>query len=92
MHDAARMCGAERIGDLNGEPQRFVERKCAPRQTIGQRLALQVLHDEIRSPLVLPYVVQRADVRVCKLRDGARFAIEALTEVGVGVQMRREGL
>ena len=31
-----------------------------------------------------PDVVQRADVRMVERRDGARFALEALAELGIG--------
>ena len=37
-------------------------------------------------------VVERADVRMIELRDGAGFAIEALAELRVGREQRRENL
>jgi len=71
MDDAGPVGRVERVGDLDGDLERLIERERAPRQARVERLALQVLHDEIRDRLpcacrrgVLAHVVQRADVRV----------------------------
>ena len=47
-------------------------------ETVGESLAVQILHDEVRDAGVLPDVVDRADVRVRQRRDGSGLAIESL--------------
>ena len=47
-------------------------------KTVGESLAVQILHDEIRDAGVPPHVVDRADVRVRQRRDGSGLAIESL--------------
>jgi hypothetical protein len=53
------------------------------RKPRGERLAFQVLHDEIGDAVVLAHVVQRADVWMIELRDRAGLAIEALAELRI---------
>ena len=55
-----------------------------------------MLHDQERRARVLADVVQRADVGMGELRDGARFAVEALAELRVrgqrvGQHLDRDG-
>ena len=71
MNDAAPMGGLHGIEHLLRQGQRL-----GNGQRPLQRLALDVLHHEV----VGPDVVQRANVRVIQLRDGSRFALEALAE------------
>ena len=82
----ARCASIERAGDLHRDRQRLGERQRPAGDPIGQRLALEVLHDEERGSVVLADVVQRADVRVGELRDGARFQVEARAELRIGRQ------
>ena len=51
-------------------------------EPLGERLAAEVLHHEERLPVVLPDVVQRADVGVLEGGDGTGLALEAGTRVG----------
>ena len=46
----------------------------------GDGLALDVLHHQVAAAVVLPDVVQRADVRVVQRGDGAGLALEAFRE------------
>jgi hypothetical protein len=46
---------------------------------MGERLAFQVLHDQIVNAVLVAYVVQRADVRMPQTRYGLRLAIETFT-------------
>ena len=52
-------------------------------QPIGERFALDVLHDEKVDAVFVAYVVEDADVRVVQARDRARFLLEALAQLGV---------
>ena len=85
MHDALRVRGVERVGDLRAELEHFVERQRALRDAILQRLPVEQLHHhELALPACDADVVERADVRVIEVRDDARFALEALDRFGVG--------
>ena len=53
-------------------------RSSAPLNQLLQRLALQTLHDDERLAVVLPDVVNRADVGMIEGGGGARLAVETL--------------
>src|SRR5689334_3686274 len=61
-----------------------------------ERLALEILHDEIVNGAVSVRgradVVDGADVRMIEGRDDARFALEPLAKLQVGRQLRGENL
>ena len=84
MNDAGPMRLLEGRCDLDRGLKRLVKRERALREPLGQRLAIEVLHDEKRRALVLAYVVQGADMRMRELRGGTGFAIEPLTELRIG--------
>jgi hypothetical protein len=46
MDDALLMCRFERRGDLTGDPQRLVHRHRPLQDAIGERRAIDELHDE----------------------------------------------
>jgi hypothetical protein len=89
MDDAGAVRAVERIGDLDGDLERVAERQTRtaglrrPRESVGQRLAIQVLHDEIRGAPVVADVVERTNVRMRELRDRARLTIESLTKARI---------
>ena len=84
MNDAGAMRRLEGRRDLNRGLERLIKRQRALREPVGQRLAIEVLHDEKRRALVLAHVVQGADMRMRELRDRTGFAIEPLTELRIG--------
>jgi hypothetical protein len=92
MHDALAMCLVERVADLDADRERKIDRKGSTGEPRGQRVAFEILQDEIWGAVLVPHVVQRADVRVVELRDGARLAVEALPELRVGGDVRRQHL
>ena len=80
----ARVRGLERPPDLDRVGHRLRHRQAAePPDALLQRLALDVLEDDVGRALVLAGVDHRHDVRVVQLRDRARLAPEALQLVGV---------
>ena len=74
----------ECIRNLDGALQRLIERQRAVLQPFGQRLAVEILHDEEVDAVLAAHVIQGADVRVIELRDRVRLAIEPLTELRIG--------
>ncbi len=92
MDDARLMGLVQRIGDLDRD-------RAAPAPAAAdlsssrrrERLALEVLHDEIGDAVLLADVVQRADVRVIELRDRPRLAVEPVTKLRIGRQRFRAG-
>src|SRR5262245_29991016 len=83
MNNARMVCRAEGGSDLNGVCERLIERQKTLLQPVGQRLALEELHDEKRRAAFLTDLVRRADVRMLELRERTGFAVEALSEVRV---------
>ncbi len=83
MHDTLAMRAIERIHDFAGNVQRVVDRQRTALKAIGQRLALDVFHDEKAGAVLFAHVVQRADMGVIQTRDGLRFALESPAHVGV---------
>ena len=61
-------------------------------EAIRQRLALEVLHDEVLGLALAPDVVERADVRVRDLRDRLRLALEPLPQLRARREMLRQDL
>jgi hypothetical protein len=92
MDDAGPMRGRQRVGHLNRDGQRLGDRERAFRNPRLERLAVEILDDEKREALVFADVVERADVRVLERRDQPRLALEALAELRVGGERRRQDL
>ena len=87
-----RVGGAERAGDLDRVGQRLVDRQPAePPDAVLERLALDVLEDDVGPVVVLARVDHADDVRVRELRDGARLASEAFELVGILLTSRGAG-
>src|SRR5262245_51595193 len=84
MHDSGAMRLVECVRNLNSDLQRLLNLGGSSGDLLRERLALQVLHDEVVRPILMPYVVERADVGMRERRDGARLAVEAFAEVWIG--------
>jgi hypothetical protein len=70
---------------LDRDPQYVVERQGTAPQPVCKGLALEVFHDQKCGAVMIAHVVQRADVRMVQFRDRVRFALEACSELRVGV-------
>ena len=57
VHDARRVSGVERIGDLDGERQQQFDVERPSRDAVLQRHAIQELHGDERLAVVLADVV-----------------------------------
>ena len=81
----------ERVRDLDSEAKHLLRRESSPGEAILERLPLEELHDEVLDPAFAPDVVERADMRVRKLRDRAGLALEALAHLfGGGETFRKD--
>ena len=92
VHDPLPVRLVERVGDLDAVAQRLIERQRALAEPVAERLALEVLHDEVLGLALAADVVERADVRMRELRDGLRLALEALARFGRRGHVRRQDL
>ena len=90
MHDPLPVCLVESVGNLDPESESLLERQRTLEQPVGERLAFQVLHDEVLGLALAPDVVERADVRVGELGDRLGLALEALAGFGRGREVRRQ--
>ena len=77
VHDAAVVRLDEGEGDLPGDADGVREVEPPAPHPLRQRLALDVLHDDVRPVRILADVVDRADVRVIDGRRQARLAKHA---------------
>ena len=69
MDDPGAMGLVERVGDLERVPDEPVDRQSAALQPLRERLTFQILHDEIVGAVLMPDVMERADVRVLERRQ-----------------------
>ena len=72
--------------------QRQVERQrsLGPRKARGQRLAVEMRHDEKADVVRFTDVVDRADVRMVERGDGAGLAFEPRARIGIGGDLGRQ--
>jgi hypothetical protein len=78
VHDPLPVRLVQRVGDLDPEAQRLLRRERAFQEPVRQRFSFQVLHDEVLDAVLIPDVVERADVRMRERRDRLRFPLEPL--------------
>ena len=84
VDDVALVRGAERARDLDRVGDRLGHgQPPEPADAVLERLALDVLEDDVRAAVVLAGVDHADDVRVVELGDRPRLAAEALELVGV---------
>ena len=84
MDDPLAVRGAERLGDLNAQRQRLPHRQRAAGERRGQRLSLDVLHDDEAAPVLgFAGLVDGADARVIERGGGAGLAEQAAAGVGI---------
>ena len=72
--------------------ERLRQRQRAARRRLLERLALDVLHDQVVDVVLQADVVERADVRMIQAGDDLRFALKPLAAVRIVRQMFRQGL
>ena len=72
--------------------QRFGEWDRPFAETLLERLALQIFHDEEISAILMADVVKNANVGVVQTGDGARLPLKSLPGFGIGGEMRGQNL
>ena len=82
MDDPRPVGAVERVGDLDPVAEHVRDGERAALEARRQRLPLQQLHDQVVHAVLVPDVVERADVGVVERRSGAGFALEARLELG----------
>ena len=92
MRDALAVRLVERVGDLDRDLQRLVERQRPFLEARGQRLALEMRHDEVVRAIDAADVVDAADVGMVQGRDGASLALEAGPQIGIASDLTRQDL
>src|SRR5690606_31444379 len=73
------------------DAQRLAERQRPTCQQGIERAARHEAHHDIKLALKLAKVVDRQDMRVLQLGDGAGFALEQFDRVAVSVEVTRNG-
>src|SRR5208282_3495449 len=61
-------------------------------QTLGERLAFEIFHDQEVAAILRTNVVERADIRMLERRNSFCFALHALSQFRVRGKMRRQNL
>ena len=92
VHDAAAVRGIERSGDLGAEGEHLVDGQRPFPQPVGERLALEVLHDQEVDAVLVSHVEEGADVGVLEARDRLGLALQPLLELGAVRQVRGQHL
>lgn len=83
MDDPLAVSFVERIGNLDRACQGFAKRKRAFRQPYGKGLAVDELHHEKVNPVIVPDVMDGADIWMVERRHGARFPLEPRTTLRI---------
>ena len=78
MNDARAMRVTQGVRDLDRVTQHLIDRQRTAAQALGERLTLEVLHDDEVNAIVRADVVDGADLRMAQPRCRSRFALEAL--------------
>ena len=76
VNDALAMRLVERVGDLDAGLERLRDPQRALLETLRERFTFEVLHDQEISSVLMPDVIERADVRVVQAGDSLRFEFQ----------------
>ncbi len=84
MNDALAVRFLERVGDLNSIAQHLFGGQRSALEAFRQRLALEVLENQIVSLILAADIVESADVRMIEAGNSPGLALKAPSEVRVG--------
>ena len=80
------------IGNLDGVLQHLIERQRAFHESLGQRLALDILHHEVISAVLMSDVIKRADVRMIQTWQSSKPRARIVSQFGTVSKMRGQNL
>ena len=83
VDDAFRVRSVERVGNLNRQSEQNLRLHGSPGDAMLQRQAVQKLHDDERMAVLLPDLVDRADIGMVQRRGRLRLPLEAGQGLGV---------
>ena len=92
MDDALLVRGFERLRDLLGNGQRFVDRDGTVRDTLGEIVTLDEFHHEGVYATGLLEPVDRRDVGMIQRRERLRLALETRQAFGISRERVRQDL
>ena len=90
MDDSRLVCRFERVRDLPGDWNRFIERNRTPRDAIGKRRSLDELHRQRERASGLLDAENVGDVRMVERGKDFGFALKTREPVGIGRDRRRQ--
>ena len=64
MNDSLGMCRVQRVGHLDRQRKNLLDLHRMPRHPVLQRHAVEKLHGNERLPILLPNVMNGADIRM----------------------------
>ena len=91
VNDPSSMRFVECLGDLDRDLQCLVDLDRTSSDLLVERLAFEVLHDEVVGPVLMPHVVERANVRVRQGGDRFGLAFKARFQFGIGRGQNLDG-
>src|SRR5579872_33395 len=92
MQNSRPMCRRQCLGNLDRKIQCLLKRHRTFPQPVGQRFAVELLHDEKYRTVLRANVVEMADVRMIQRRDSPRLSLKARIQFGVRRKVRRQNL
>ena len=84
VHNPCAVRRVERVSDLDRNLERLIDLDRPTLDLLVERLAFQVLHDQILGPVLVANVMERADVRMCESGNRFGLALEARLQLGIG--------
>jgi hypothetical protein len=83
MDDALLVRGFERFCDLLGNRQHLVDRNCTSRNAIGQRFALDELHDERALTVRFLDAVDACNIGMAERREDFGFTLKSCETIKI---------
>jgi hypothetical protein len=83
MDDAFGVSGVERVGDLNAEIQRLIERERLALNGVLESLAFEVFHDDERMAALFADFVDGTDIGMIQRGSSLGFVLEALKSLRI---------
>ena len=92
MNDALLVGGGECAGDRDPVTKNTVHWQATRCQECGKRVALEVLHHDVIHAIHRSDVMQRTDIGMVQIRDGAGFAFETPSGFEIYRNFRQQDL